>query len=499
MKRPPALALTLLLAVFYTLLGNGRVDSVDGETMFQVTRALAESGRLDLPPDIVAPVTFISEDNTGTEIASIAVGRDGRTYAKYGLGQSLAALPLYRLGRAWQVATDSPYAVRWTTTLLSGLATAVTAGLLLSLACELGFPTRVGITLALVLGICSPAWPYTHTFFSEPLVTCCLVLAALSAVRFAQRDQVRWLALMGSALGFALFTRINALAALPAFGLYLALTWKARRSPRPLIFRQAAVGLIPFGAGVGLVLLYNLARFGSLFDFGYRTDNWQTPFFLGLYGLTLSFGKGLLWYMPPILPGVAGFRSFARQRPPEAWLCLSLFLGYLLFHSPYTYWEGGWCWGPRLLLPALPFAILPVGSLLVQQGKKPIVEFSLAAAIVLGFFIQVPAVAGNYARPLQRIYDDSPAEFQNRWLFHPAYSPLIGQWRSLIEVTAIWRSAPARLELRRRLAEIQPDHALPLTNSPAEALYVERLAFLSANLPDLWLVTLPWLQAAEAP
>lgn len=498
MKRHPALALTILLAAFYTFFGNSRIDSVDGETMFQVTRALAEGGRLDLAPGIVAPVTLISEYSTDTEISSTAIGRDGRTYAKYGLGQSLAALPLYYLGRAWQAATGYPYAARWAATLLSSLVTAVTAGLLLILARDLGFPQKVGITLALVFGLCSPAWPYTHTFFSEPLVTFCLVLAALAAVRFARRDQARWLALMGAALGFSLLTRINALAALPAFGLYLALTWKARRSPLPVILQQATAALLPFAVGVGLVLLYNLARFGAISDFGYRTSNWQTPFFLGLYGLTLSPGKGLLWFMPPILLGMAGFRSFARQVPREAWLCASLFLGYLLFHSPYTYWEGGWCWGPRLLLPALPFALLPVGSLLMQS-KKQTAKLALALVIILGLFIQVPAVGSNYARPLQRLFEDSPQEFQKRWLFQQAYSPLIGQWRSLIEVTAIWCSAPARTEINRQLAKVQPDPALPLTNSPAEALYVERLAFLSANLPDLWLVILPWLQAAEAP
>jgi hypothetical protein len=499
MKRYPALGLAILLAVFYTVLGNNRIDSVDGETMFQVTRALAESGRLDLPPGILAPVAVISEYSTDTEISTTVIGRDGRTYAKYGLGQSLAALPLYYLGLAWRAATGSIYAPRWASTLLSGLVTAITAGLLLILARDLGFPKGIGIALALVFGLCSPAWPYTHTFFSEPLVTFCLALAVLSAVRFARRDQARWLALMGGALGFALLTRINALAALPAFALYLALTWKTRRSPIPVILRQAAAALLPLGVGVGLVLLYNLVRFGALLDFGYRTSNWQTPFYVGLYGLTLSPGKGVLWFMPPVLLGIAGFRPFARQMPHEAWLCGGVVAGYLLFHSPYTYWEGGWCWGPRLLLPALPFVILPMGSLLARRDKKKLVELALALVIVLGLWVQIPAVGSNYARPLQQIQTDSPQKFQNRWLFQPAYSPLIGQWRSLIEVTAILCSAPARAEITRQLAEIQPDHSLLLTDSPAEALYVERLAFLSANLPDFWLVSRPWLHATEAP
>jgi hypothetical protein len=119
--------------------------------------------------------------------------------------------------------------------------------------------------------------------------------------------------------------------------------------------------------------------------------------------------------------------------------------------------------------------------------------------IVLGLFIQIPAVGSNYARPLQKIFAESPEKFQNRWLFQPAYSPLIGQWRSLMEVTANLRSPAARAEITRQLAEIQPDNSLLLTDSPTEALYVERLAFLSANLPDFWLVSRTWLPREEVP
>ena len=59
MKRHPALWLTIILAAFYILLGNGRIASGDGEAMLQVTRALAEQGRLDLAPDILPPVETI--------------------------------------------------------------------------------------------------------------------------------------------------------------------------------------------------------------------------------------------------------------------------------------------------------------------------------------------------------------------------------------------------------------------------------------------------------
>lgn len=499
MKRHPALWLTLLLAAFYTLLGNARINRGDGETMFQVTRALAEFRRLDLPAGALPPSENFQPNSPDTELAFTVIGRDGRTYSKYALGQSLAALPLYGLGMAWRALTGAAHAPRFAAALLNGLLTAATAGLLLLIVQALGYPLRTAALLALVWALGTPAWPYTHTFFSEPLVTLCLSVATLAAVRFARGGQSGWLALMGGALGLALLARIDAVAALPAFGLYLLLTWRAQRPSATALVRQAATAALPFGLGLGLILTYNYLRFGTPFDLGYRTTNWETPFFLGLYGLTLSPGKGLLWYAPPIVLGLAGARAFARRLPYEAVLCGGVVLGYLLFHSPYTYWEGGWCWGPRLILPGLPFALLPAALLLARRHVGQAAGLAIALLLALGFLVQMPAVGADFERTLQLSYaelraDAAPDQFYHRVVFQPAYSPLFSQWRSLLTVTANLRDPAARAQLTDWLAQVDAEALRPLTDSPAEAQRLARQAVLAFNLPDLWLVSEPWLQ-----
>jgi hypothetical protein len=489
----------LFLAVFYTVLGNLRVASGDGETMFQVTRALFERGRIDLPPDVLAPVEVVPAHSRDTQIAYTAIGRDGRTYSKYGLGQSLAAAPLYLAGIIWRALTGIPYAPRDAALLLNGFLTAGTAGLLFLLARRLGFAGKVATILALAFAFCTPAWAYTHTFFSEALVTFCLTGAALASVRFTQMGQARWLALVAGALALAVFTRINAVAALPGFALYLVLTWRAHcvslrtSSCQTLVF----VGIL--GTGVGLVLGYNLVRFGAPLDFGYRTANWQTPFLVGLYGLTLSPGKGLLWYAPPVLLGLIGFPAFARRLPREAVLCGAVVIGYLLVHASYTYWEGGWCWGPRLVLPALPFALLPAASLLVRKRRSQALELGLALVLVLGLLVQIPAVGSSYELTLQRAYAASPEDFYTRVLFSPAHSPLLGQWVSLLQVTANLRSASARTQIAELLSEVNPAETSVLTDTQSETVRLERQHILSLNLPDLWLVIRPWLRQDVVP
>jgi hypothetical protein len=499
MKRHPGLSLAICLAVIYVVLGNNRITSGDGEAMFQVTRALVEQGRLDLPPGILPAVETILTDTTDTQIPYTVVGHDGRTYSKYGLGQSLAALPLYLLGAAWRTLTGVDHAPRTAATLLNSLLIAAISGLLVSIARELGYSTRIGILLGVAFAFCSPAWAYTHTFFSEPLVTCCLTGAALAILRFDSKSETRWLVLMAGLLGFALVTRINAIAALPAFGLCAVLAWRSQRPPTAVIAQQIAWASAAFGVSIGVMLLYNLARFDHPFDFGYETSNWQTPFLRGLFGQVLSPGKGLLWYAPPIWLGLIGLPSFARRRPRAALLCGGVVLGYVLFHSPYTYWGGGWSWGPRFLIPVLPFALLPAGSLLSRQKLSRIVELALAAILAVGFLVQLPAVGSYYAHALQRVYASHPEDFETQVLYRPANSPLVRQWLSLLEVTANLRNAQAREEIADLLATAQPDDELLLADSSREALRLEQQAILAFNLPDLWLVTSSWLRQEEDP
>jgi hypothetical protein len=116
----------------------------------------------------------------------------------------------------------------------------------------------------------------------------------------------------------------------------------------------ALVALAIFVAG-GLVLQDRWTQIEPYID--------QTGLFTGdlsyvpvaLYGLTLSPGKGLLVFAPPVLAGLAGLYLLYRQRRAEALLFAALPVFFLWVYSVNTSWHGGASWGPRYLLPVLPF------------------------------------------------------------------------------------------------------------------------------------------------
>ena len=153
------------LASLYALTGGGHTYSYDEETMFALTESLVERGSVEIPH--CAPCLIIGSNP--------APG--GRSYSRYGPLQSLAAVPLYAVGRL--VAGEDSVA-RWVTTrffavLLNPLVAAATATVLYGLARSLAYGPRVALATALLYGLGSQAWPRAKTFFAEPLTTLLLL------------------------------------------------------------------------------------------------------------------------------------------------------------------------------------------------------------------------------------------------------------------------------------------------------------------------------------
>jgi hypothetical protein len=235
--------------------------------------------------------------------------------------------------------------------------------------------------------------------------------------------------------------------------------------------------------GVAGVAGYNWARFGSPLDTGYRTAAWDIPPWVGLTGLLLSPGKGLLWYSPPVVLGLAGFIPLARRQGRATALLGGVAALYLLAHAAYNHWHGGGAWGPRLILPVLPLLILPAAEGLQHPPRRPGMRLALAALLAAGVIIQVPAILVHPARTLQALYDrsDSPTAYTLRLLYRPADSPLVGQWRSLLEVAALMRTPSGRAAVMA-VAETAEEGTL----WPPRDWLTEAAGLLSFNTFDLW-------------
>ncbi|GAB4441225.1 MAG: hypothetical protein OHK0015_38280 [Chloroflexi bacterium OHK40] len=453
MMRLP-LAIFLLLSGIYLLTMSGHTYSADEETMLAVTRGMLARGDVAVVADGDAP------------LAALRPGRDGGRYSPYGVLPSLLAMPFQLIGGLLgDDAGQWDYASRFAVTALNGFVTAGSAALLAAWAMRLGAMPGWAATLALLYGFATFAWPYARTFFSEPLAGLLLLLAAEradAAARELRRAPSalratgeraggeaapasgpwpsipararRALFICGLACGLLLTTRIAAAIALPVIGLFLLWAcWRA--APGSTVQRlqfvarcvvPAAAGLLP---GLGLLLWYNSARFGTPLASGYASEAalFTTPLLEGLRGLLLSPGKSVVLYAPPLLLAIpGGVALWRRGERGVVLLACGLFLSHVLLYARWGEWQGGGVWGPRFLLPVVaPLLVLAAGAG-GAPGKR---SGARGAALLLGTLGLVGNLGGVLLHPGTYVVAPAPADK----LSSIAGSPLIGHWRMLAE------------------------------------------------------------------
>ncbi|GIW70912.1 MAG: hypothetical protein KatS3mg102_0454 [Planctomycetota bacterium] len=429
--RCAALGTALLCLGSYLALGPGRPRVVDEYMVWFQARGLLARGELAVP----------EAERLGIWFGKRA--RDGQPHAPYGPAHALVLAPLVAAGPAFARALGVPPAQAdlvepFPATLLSSLAAALAAGLLAALAVRLGAPPRGAVLLGLALGLGSSLATYAGTLFSEPL-TSLLLLGALAALERAGRRVAAsgpaaavagseqhaarpaaglaepaasagagWAALAGSFLGVALLMRVAHAIAAPAFCLGFALL-PGRTAQR---LRRTAACAAPVAAALALALARNASLYGHPLDWGYPdmaelghpVSSFQTPLLVGLYGFVLSPGKSVLLYAPAVVLGLCGLRQLVRRRLAVAVVAGGVALSYLLFYARFTHWEGGYCYGPRYLVPVLGLVLVGAAPLLGRRRARGL----LVALLVLGVLVNLPGLLTSFLeeqRGSGRYYD----------------------------------------------------------------------------------------------
>lgn len=227
----------------------------------------------------------------------------------------------------------------------------------------------------------------------------------------------------------------------------------ARALTERLLAPLAAFSL-PLALCAVIVLWHNAVRFGSPLNSGYADEGFTTPFYVGLYGLLLSTGKSVFLFSPITLLGLAGLRWLWRRRPAETLLAGGVFLVTILYYAPWWAWYGGWSWGPRFLVPVLPFLVLPIGALLLERRWARPATIVLALA---GLGIQLLGALIDFNPYIVEIVADNP-ENEAKYIFYPWLSPIIGHLRYLVkgQHLAIATFDMTRLGFSHRFALVYP-------------------------------------------
>jgi 4-amino-4-deoxy-L-arabinose transferase-like glycosyltransferase len=368
----------ITFASLYLITAPGRIWNTDGWTRYLVAEGIVDYGWPLLPPNSLPGSYWI------------VYGNDGHVYSYYGLGQSLAFVPLYAVGKVisgtvGSVVTDYSLFIA---SFLNSLVGALLAVAVFGLARQVGYSARVALATATLCGLGTLVWAHSRDNYDLLLETLCLA-GTLACLVGALRKNSFWLfGIAGLIYGYGLMTRNSILFAAPGLGLLLLFgTGQPRfewgRIRNSLIF---AAGVLP---GLFVSLGYNALRFGSLFATGYeaKAPFWfGTPLWLGLATFLISPGRGLLWFVPLTLAVPFLATRFYRRAPGLGLSVLIIALTYLLIYSQFS-GLGLWGWGPYYLLP-----LMPLIALVWAEAFEKWPSFSVWARWVLGGLVVVSLV-----------------------------------------------------------------------------------------------------------
>jgi hypothetical protein len=374
-----AVRLGVAVALFLLLVGQAQVTVLDGSSMLAVARSLVHDGTLAVPPHLGV------------------AGHDGLYYSKYGLLLPLlATVPVALVQPIGAITGRVDLLEAAAAASLMPLACGALAAALFALGRRLGAPRRAAALVATGTVLGTYVLPYGRDFFTEPLVALGLVVMVERALAGRELQA-------GGALALAVLARPQSAAFAPLLLAFLALRAGGGG------VRAAVRALAPLAAVAAVTVAYNLVRFADPLEFGYRPPvdpGFTTPLLEGTAGLLFSPEKSVLLFAPAIVLVPFAAAWLWRRRRATVALVLGLFAVTWALAATWHSWQGGWSWGPRLVIPGVVVALALTGPWIGARAARLRLAALLFAA---GFVLSLPAViAPAGVQQLDRGASDGP-------------------------------------------------------------------------------------------
>lgn len=379
----------MLVLTAYLFTYSGRIESGDTRLLFNAVASLAEYG--DQYLDKTAWVNLPDPTIQGEQYPLSKV--------KVEPLQLILSVPLYWLTE--RLANTGLVHSVWLFNVIVGVGL---CGTVFCYVIQLGYDQKVAIWIALGLGIGTIAWPYTKTFFREPLAGLMILLSALfmERLRTERYRSMKWFLWSVLALGAAFLTKEAIVFAVPALLLILAppviFKW-----PRSLVYLLVGTTLVVLGMLIVVSCFPGVNRSDLYTMLGHvinKDVSQIESIHAALHSYLLAIG-GSLWGTSPILilvlPGLWVLHKHRQYRYFSAAITgvMSFAIGYAVLRG--DHWFGGLSWPPRFLVPIIPFLMLvlaPIFDLILAARKQRLlILIGVVLLLIYSMWVQLSAVS----------------------------------------------------------------------------------------------------------
>jgi hypothetical protein len=428
--RPGTLRLYLVTFVFFFMINlitsGGHLDLWDGMVAFLITESMALKHTAQLHPEIPriseAKVNDAVHTMMDYEIGNykILIGKyyewvsESRpqepVFASKSLLLPAVSVPFYLIANLLSL---DPLTIIGLS--VNSLIISLTSLVIFCFSFDLYESRRIAFVLGIVFLFSSFILPYNNTLFPQPLQSLCLITAAYFLYKsrhisnsfictFTQQgdhNNIRrgmiYSGLASVFLGMSVFASPVSIIFIPVF---IICSFLFLRYNKKLITSF----LLSLAIMIFLVGVVNYLRFESFTEFGYGGGYGTLSYnqgWTGLLGLLASPGKGLIIYFPLVIVFPIALKYIYRK--DKGFFLLTTFIvfaswlyfGTLEANNESRFWSGAIAWGPRYLIPLLPFITITLGALLerLRFGKTKWtypVKAALIALLFAGIIINLP-------------------------------------------------------------------------------------------------------------
>ena len=379
----PLYVFLLFGLVLSILFSSGQIENPDTHLRLTQTRIILDDNKFGLPDDV-------GEDSHG----NISINKDGKRFMVYNPGQTTIFIPIYYIGNlVSKDEVNSYYFSAFCVSFLNYMVHALCAFLLFKIALLLGAVKKQAYLVSIFFGLTSYSFVFAQCTYEHHFEMFFIILSVYFALK---KDTNHAGLLSGLMLSVGLVFRTTSILAVPAI-----LLLQKNNNERLKMLMSLTIG-------VAFVLFYNYYRFGNPLETGYslawslaHSDKFVFWSFSGFpeafLGFLFSPGKGLIFFSTTIVIALFGIKTFWEKQRVMFYAILLISAAYLIIFSFNFAWHGSiWSYGPRYILPIIPFLYLPIVNLKHQKWVFVI--------LLLAFILQIVLISVNYKRDVLNDY-----------------------------------------------------------------------------------------------